>query len=438
MANNSLQATRIRNLLQNKLYSTLEALASYLSKLDPGADTKPSTSADETQSMLEWVQKLKDPKVHYSETPDDEPRNAVLVTGTTGSLGCHLLCALANHSGFSHVYAVNRVHVGRPTLLERQTHALEENGLDPSVLSHTNVTLIELDLTSQIWDIDDELYKELNARVAIIIHSAWTVDFKLKLSSFSDCLVGLRRLLEFSLSTMKPRHLIFLSSLAVMTHWPERKRFQEASVPEPHSAVGMGYSESKWVAEQILESVAHSDRLKVTIVRAGQLSGAENGYWKATEWFPTLIRSSRLVGFLPSTNQCVSWLPVAAATRAILDVLQTDKSLRHLHLVHPHRVRFDDLIRPIASSLHVPIVPYDEWLDKLHRLPAPSDSRIISLMDYYNARSSSDNSQSWQDSEIDIAQAMLHSPEMSSAELLPLGRRDAQRWISYWKSAGHL
>jgi hypothetical protein len=47
-------------------------------------------------------------------------------------------------------------------------------------------------------------------------HTAWTVDFKLKLQSFTDCLLALRRLIDFSRESTEPRHLIFISSLSVM------------------------------------------------------------------------------------------------------------------------------------------------------------------------------------------------------------------------------
>ncbi|KAH0586648.1 hypothetical protein H2248_007864 [Termitomyces sp. 'cryptogamus'] len=469
----SLQATRIRNLLQHMLskrysigrpalprdilyeFSSLASLANYLSNLVSDASLEFDSRSNEVEAMLKWVQESTfEPTTHTSDVSvtQQKSKNAVLITGTTGSLGCHLLYTLANDPEYSHIYAVNRIHSNAMTLLQRQTRILEENGLDPSVLSSGGITLIEQDLSSQSWDIDKELYDEMSASVSVVLHAAWTVDFKLKLSSFSDCFLGLRRLIDFSLCGAESRHLVFISTLAVMRNWPKGGKFREESILDAYSAAGLGYSESKWVAEHILELAASAARLKVTIIRAGQLSGADNGCWKVTEWFPTLVRSSRLIGCLPSIDERVSWVPVSAAARIISDVLQTDKPLRYFHLVHPYRVHLMNLLSPIASYFSIPIVSFNEWLEKLRGLLVndptsgvsettsyvPSDLRVLSLLDYFSVKNSSDDFEKWQDSDIDITQMKLHSPTMSSEQLLPLGCEDAHRWMAYWMSVGLL
>jgi hypothetical protein len=151
--------------------------------------------------------------------------------------------------------------------------------------------------------------------------------------------------------------------------------------------------------------------------------------------------------------QHVSWLPIAYAAKIITEVLWTDIPSRYLHLVHPHRARFIDLVRPIASSLDVPIIPYNDWLDKLRVVAGYSNSitsklggkalytsrdiRVLALVEYFGERDLSGTSDKWQDNEIDIAQMTLHSSSMSSA-LPPLGEIDARRWLTYWVSVGLL
>jgi thioester reductase-like protein len=71
-------------------------------------------------------------------------------------------------------------------------------------------------------------------------------------------------------------------------------------LPYAIEAAGLGYAESKWVTEQILEVAAQTTGLKPVIVRPGQLSGGPGGAWKTSEWFPTLLRSSQLLGHLPA------------------------------------------------------------------------------------------------------------------------------------------
>ncbi len=70
----------------------------------------------------------------------------------------------------------------------------------------------------------------------------------------------------------------------------------------PEVAAGMGYSESKWVAEKILEIASRNTTLRPITVRVGQLSGGLNGAWNVKEWLPSMIRSSVSLGCLPDGN----------------------------------------------------------------------------------------------------------------------------------------
>ena len=54
----------------------------------------------------------------------------------------------------------------------------------------------------------------------------------------------------------------------------------------PNVAIGSGYTESKWVAERLLEIAAERKLVQSVVVRIGQLSGGKNGAWKVSEWRP--------------------------------------------------------------------------------------------------------------------------------------------------------
>lgn len=76
---------------------------------------------------------------------------------------------------------------------------------------------------------------------------------------------------------------------------------------DPSISVGSGYIESKWVAEHILAAAADATRLKPVIIRLEQLTGGRSGYWKTTEWVPSMIGSGLFVGALPNRSN-VSFL----------------------------------------------------------------------------------------------------------------------------------
>jgi len=142
----------------------------------------------------------------------------------------------------------------------------------------------------------------------------------------------------------------------------------EEYVPEkpvdPVSAVGGGYSESKWVCEEILSVVAAKTALRPVVVRVGQLSGVStNGYWNPKEWVPSLFKSSVHIGYLPDFKNEISWLPMDVAAQSLKEMLDSDALV--LHLVHARPVKWSSLFEPAARMLDLHLVSYAEWLEKL-------------------------------------------------------------------------
>ena len=156
--------------------------------------------------------------------------------------------------------------------------------------------------------------------------TAWPVDFNLTLKSFEKSLQGVRSLVQFALSSpfTTPPQILFVSSVGIFRR---KSRFAPVSngyhlpLPtEPASfapsreeplldatvAVGTGYAESKWVAEQILAAASERTDLRTVCVRIGQLCGDRNGHWNEKEWFPSIVKSALYVGCLPDVPEvCV-------------------------------------------------------------------------------------------------------------------------------------
>jgi len=70
---------------------------------------------------------------------------------------------------------------------------------------------------------------------------------------------------------------------------------------DPHDAGSLGYSQSKWVAEQVCAKFPGD----VTILRIGQLCGDTiHGIWNEAEGWPLMIRSfANDVNCLPALNE---------------------------------------------------------------------------------------------------------------------------------------
>lgn len=76
----------------------------------------------------------------------------------------------------------------------------------------------------------------------------------------------------------------------------------EEPIPDPSVCFGFGYSESKWVGEQIVYHASQSTGLRATSVRVGILCGDRNGHWNTSELYPSVVKSALELRYLPNTE----------------------------------------------------------------------------------------------------------------------------------------
>ena len=86
----------------------------------------------------------------------------VLVTGTTGRLGSHLLAQLLMRQDVAHVYALNHAgHTGR-SISDRSREAFATWGLDEGLLEGDKLSLTEADLSKPLFGIGEDSYEEVS------------------------------------------------------------------------------------------------------------------------------------------------------------------------------------------------------------------------------------------------------------------------------------
>ena len=96
--------------------------------------------------------------------------SVVLVTGTTGIFGSHILAQLISHPDISRVYAFNRKDIHGRSLEHRQKDGLINNGVDGDILESEKVVLLEGDLLADNFGLDDTTYREVRiARIGVIV-----------------------------------------------------------------------------------------------------------------------------------------------------------------------------------------------------------------------------------------------------------------------------
>ncbi|KAJ7045274.1 putative aminoadipate reductase [Mycena alexandri] len=404
---------------QNFVYEhpTLEELARAISELvDGNTDGKSSGKKAIVEEMI----------AKYSEGFDEAiiPREpavtggtVVLLTGSTGGIGSHILEIPTPPSLFA----------------ERQTHAFLDRALDVKLLGSEKLVYLEGEASKADLGLPSDVWNTLRNRVTVVIHNAWTLDFNKTLSSFESHVKGTRNLID--LARQSPRtevRFLFTSSIASAQSWDQKRGpFPEELQLDADVAVGNGYGESKYVSERIL-ALSGPD---ATSFRIGQVSGStSNGAWSTTDWVPAIVKSSIALGNFPSDpSGVVAWLPSEAVSQAIVDAaLSIEKPPFAINLVHPRPILWDDVISSMARTAQLPLVPFADWVQQLQDRSVGAAAEDIEnipgikLLDFFRAAVAGAGN-------IEFSTEKAQTMSESMRLLKPLSDADVQRWMQYWR-----
>lgn len=397
----SLQALQLRRLLLSAVYVSKEGLSApvqanniprdfvyrnpSVSKLAASLRGQESTDHEDAIDRFVDLYAIR-PQDPGAATPDEG--STILLTGSTGSLGIHVLAYLANAPSVARVICLNRtsLHSDSSQPEERVKQAAEAKGLHISAWS--KIKILQTDTAAPRLGLSNGEYDKICDQVTHVLHNAWPMDFNRLLPSFEAQFQGLRNLLSLCRDvhacrpTARPK-LVFVSSIAVVGKYPEvhgERIVPEITMSENDCTDDFGYAQAKLVCERITEGAAkvYRSELDASVVRVGQMTGAKaTGLWNVSEHFPALVKSSQLIGALPKMNGTLSWIPVDYAAQALVELLFASSSEQFMfHLENPIRQSWHEVLTTVASELKIAetsFLPYREWLARVLAIP---DNRI--------------------------------------------------------------
>lgn len=368
------------------------------SNSSPGVrDGSSSQNATREQTLANYVQELTDgfSRPLRAQVTHDLQRNnqstslskCILITGTTGGLGCHLVAEAAIREDVSRVFCLNRRGRHHQDPWERQKQALEKQGLELSAVTMSKLRVFETDLTeSENLGLTEPVYALLVQQVTHIVHNAWLMHFKWPVKQFEPQLRIMANILSLArdISTEHGRlvTMLFNSSIAVVAcHpvWTGSPAVEEASVPI-ESVFANGYAEAKHVCECMLDSTLrrHRNRFRAATIRIGQIAGSTiNGHWNSTEHVPLLINSSQTIGALPDLHGSMAWMAVGDIAGGIIEILtQPDHIELHAfyHMENPVRQPWENTIQIFSEVLRIPVIPFSDWLQQVRQWMYPHDN----------------------------------------------------------------
>ncbi|KAJ3966024.1 L-aminoadipate-semialdehyde dehydrogenase [Lentinula raphanica] len=449
----SLQGTRVRNILQKELdlgdhvlgqnvvyeYPSVERLANYILSLRSGEAM--SDSANREVKMLamveKWAAKLGTHKADPTAIPKPKDARVVVLTGATGSLGAHILHQLTRQPSVRKVICLSRAN-SHENSLERIQESLKlrklpipESSKFDSYAANPNVP--HLGLTS-------EEYASIREEVTDVIHNAWPVNFALSLESFDEHVGGALNLMNLCLDSpyAEPASFYFSSSISCRQGSSDKTCTENYS-PSPSTAAGTGYAQSKWVVEKLCQKAAETTRLAVGVLRIGQMVGdSVNGVWNETEAWPLMFKSAVTIGALPTMDENPSWLPVDYAGQAIAEIVsrgdQEQSSV--YHIVNPNRsASWNDILDGLeCTGMTFERLEPLAWVERLAKSnPDGEKNPTIKLLPFFRMRYSGGHRQPMVFL-TDKTQAMADSIRCAP----PITKDLVAKWVSNWKESSFL
>ncbi|EDU49070.1 ochratoxin A non-ribosomal peptide synthetase [Pyrenophora tritici-repentis Pt-1C-BFP] len=479
MGMDSLGALRLRRALQrhfptanipnNIAYtnSSVNAIATAVEKLSAPTTTTtngvtlydhPNPNSDLSGMLQQYIAQINTVPPPSPPSFPSPTTPTILLTGSTGALGSHILTHLLTHPSSPHIICVNRTS-SAPT---RQL-ALHKTRSLPTTFPPERVTFLTADLSLPSFGLLTETYADLLDRVTHIIHNAWPVNFNLPLSSFAASVAGVVGLVSFAASSKYGARVQFLSSIGSVAG-VVTARVPEQIITDLSAPARMGYAQSKYVSERLLAHACETLGVSASVVRLGQIAGAAESKkgWNRWEWLPSLVASSGFVGALPRTlgkdeGSRADWVPVDHLADVVCELALWDGDgegkgeVRVNHIVHPIPTPWADLLPVIQRTLsssssrtQVSIIPYAEWVALLKQKTAESEkdteldhealamrNPAMKLLDFYEGLLGEIGARTL-GVELDMQGTLGESETLRTLE--PLKGEWVEGWVQEWMS----
>ncbi|KAG5771212.1 hypothetical protein H9Q72_002205 [Fusarium xylarioides] len=424
-------------------YSSFDLASDDISSMaGPGQSSSTSgakTQAQQNREALDEKKRLAQMAMKIVQNPNHRPTRVVL-TGATGFLGAHILHLLRDDPKFDRIYCLLRAD-GPFAAQKRVSEALFQRFLPPLESHQDKVVCLPCDLAQRDLGLSEEQLREISTSATKIIHSAWAVNFSLRLNSFEDQILSTKNLINLAVEA--DAQFVFVSSIAAVSDSTARPIPEKVS-HDPKEASPLGYSRSKWVAEQICDAANKKhESSPASIVRVGQLCSNETGVWNTTEAYPLLLSTSKITGCLPDLpNEVLNWLPVEQAAQAVIEIAFTNSQgsgTPVYHVLNPHTTPiWKDMLEWLAASSDGPefeFVSSTEWLERLEKALSddsanhPSQALLgLWKQSYTKNKENGSASEDQESSLFDVAQTQKVSA--SIRDVKPVNR---ERLIKTWK-----
>ncbi len=301
-----------------------------------------------------------------SSSPAAEPRS-VLLSGATGFLGAFLLSEILNQTQAT-VSCVVRA-ADSNAAMARVVGNLQRYGLWNDAYA-ARLRALAGDLALPNLGLSEGELEQLAEQTDAIYNNGAQLSFAAAYRDLKASHVnGTRAMLRLA-SRGRAKVIHHVSSTVVYDSSAYRgRRVSESTRPTETEHLYLGYSQCKWVTENLIWEAA-ARGLPVTVHRPAFIGGSsESGAWNTADFVCRLLKSIVESGYMPGDLDLeLNLSPVDYVARSIVELTRRESARgRAFHLHHRRSLRFEalgELLRGLGYS--VTAIPYWDWIERLN------------------------------------------------------------------------
>ncbi len=406
----SLMAVELKNHLESSLghsipstvlfeYPTLEALVDYL-EVNMLSTEFSSTNqvhlAAKTKMLDLKAEAQLDPAIHPNKASVDfdfeqaKDTKAILLTGATGFLGAFLLNELLVQTQ-ADIYCLVR-SANPESGKTRLKKNLKSYGIWDESFSSRIIPVIG-DLSQPYLGLADDQFNWLSELIDTIYHNGALLNYVYPYDRLKTInVLGTQEILRLACTTkVKPTH--YVSTIAVFDSSAYSRQQVSESDPVAHSEkIYLGYSQSKWVAEQLV-AIARERGLPVSIYRPPFISGhSRTGAWNTDDIICRLIKGAIQMGSAADIDFHLDLSPVDYVSQAIVYLSRKRDSLGQVfHLNNPSPLKLSQLLTWInAYGYSLEKLSYQDWQTQLEQQANYREHPLYALLPFFCQKWSED------------------------------------------------
>lgn len=293
----------------------------------------------------------------------------VFLTGASGFLGIYLLRELLATTRAT-VHCLVRAQNADQAMERIQANALHYlNDNLKTYRDEGRIVAVPGDLAKPQFGLPDEEFDHFAKVVDVIHHPGGLVNFIYPYSHMRPANVeGTREIIRMA-GRYRNIPVHYISTMAVVSGFGTAgTRHVTEETPLAHADhLSVGYVESKWVAEALLQNAAQ-EGLPVAIYRAADISGDRaTGAWNTATEMCAMKRFIVDTGTSPIAELPLDYTPVDRYSAAVAHIAASRLPGGEVyHLTNPGKVNVSLLAERLRAHGHtIREVPWEQWLERI-------------------------------------------------------------------------